>query len=225
MRILYLSSKKNWGGVTNWMNRTAVGLDHRGHMVWVIAHPEGRFIKSVDPSPRIVSKRMGMDYNPWSILFLRRFIIKNRIELIVTNIEKEIMAGGIASRMCRIPNVRRVGREDDFNEKFRVKWHHRLLVDRSIVPCNLIRDNALKRASWLDGSTFTTIYNGRNVKQFSTWPDSTTKKNMGFVGTDFVIGATSQLSTGEKRRSSHSHICTFGPKGFTLLSCDYRRRT
>jgi len=194
MRILYLSSKKNWGGVTNWMNRTALGLERKGHQVWIMAHPRGRFVKSASRKLRIVPRKLGMDYNPYMVLLIWRFVFQNRIDLMVTNIEKEVIVGGLASRLSRIPNIRRVGREDDFNEKWRVKWHHRLLVDRCITPCNLIRDNALKRASWLDGSKFTTIYNGRNVKEFSDRQVVQQKKAWGLAEKAFVIGATSQLS-------------------------------
>jgi glycosyltransferase involved in cell wall biosynthesis len=194
MRILYLSSKKNWGGVTNWMNQTALGLERRGHNVWVLAHPDGRFIKSASRKLKIVPKKLGMDYNPYMVLFIWRFVVENRIDLMVTNIEKEVMVGGMASRLCHIPNIRRVGREDDFNEKLRVKWHHRLFVDRCIVPCNLIRENALKRASWLDDSMFTTIYNGRNLSDVTKNQRCRQRKAWGFSEKDFVIGITAQLS-------------------------------
>jgi hypothetical protein len=46
MNILYVYSKKRWGGVSSWMNKTALGLERKGHNVWILAHPNGRFIKS-----------------------------------------------------------------------------------------------------------------------------------------------------------------------------------
>ena len=75
-----------------------------------------------------------MDYNPAAILFLMRLIRTRDIQLIVTNIEREVITGGIAARLTNIPNIRRVGREDDFNEKLKVKWHHRLLVGQGTRP-------------------------------------------------------------------------------------------
>ena len=194
MNLLYISSKKNWGGVTNWMSRTALGLEQKGHAVWTLAHPAGRFAKSAPTRLKIIPKKLGMDYNPFMINFLRRFIQKNGIQLVLTNIEKEVVIGGAAARLCGIPNVRRVGREDDFNERFRVKWHHRLLVDRCIVPCNVIRENAMRRASWLDGSMFTTIYNGRNPVQYTEQEILTQRSRWGLSQKHVVIGVTTQLS-------------------------------
>jgi len=194
MNILYISSKKRWGGVSSWMHRTALGLERKGHSVWILAHPNGRFIKSASRGLKLLPKKMGMDYNPVMIYFLVRFIKKNRIDLVVTNIEKEVIAGGIAARICGIPNIRRVGREDDFSERFKVKWHHRLLVDQCISPCDLVRENAMKRARWLNGSQFTTIYNGRNCQSFSADEIKDRRNKWGLSDKDFIIGTTSQLS-------------------------------
>jgi glycosyltransferase involved in cell wall biosynthesis len=193
MNILYVSSKKRWGGVSSWMNKTALALENRGHRVVVVAHPEGRFA-TVAGGLQVIPRKLGMDYNPLAILFLARLIQRLHIQLVVTNIEKEVIAGGIAARMTRIPNVRRVGREDDFNEKLKVKWHHRLLVDRCIVPCDRVRENAMKRAGWLDAAQFTTIYNGKNARDFSKKDRLHRRRRWGVAEEDFVVGVTSQLS-------------------------------
>jgi glycosyltransferase involved in cell wall biosynthesis len=195
MNILYISSKKRWGGVSSWMNKSALGLERKGHNVWILAHPNGRFVKSASSKLKILPKKLGMDYNPLIIYFLIRFIKKNQIDLVITNIEKEVIIGGIVTRICGVPNIRRVGREDDFNERLKVKWHHRLLVDQCIVPCDLVRENATKRAKWLDGSKFTTIYNGENCKRFSVDEIRNQRKKWGLSNKDFIIGVTSQLSS------------------------------
>ena len=177
------------------MTKTARGLGKKGHKVFILAHPRGRFAASVSEDIRVIRGKLGSDYNPLAVLFLLRIIEHHNIHLVVTNIEKEVIAGGIAARLKKIPNIRRVGREDDFNEKLKVKWHHRLLVDRCIVPCNLVRDNAMKRAGWLRASEFTTIYNGKNIREFSQEDIIHQREKWGLTIHDFVIGVTSQLST------------------------------
>ena len=194
MNILYISSKKQWGGVSSWMNKTALGLKRKGHNVWILAHPKGRFIHSASKGLKLFPKKLGMDYNPATFFFLVRFIKNNHIDLIITNIEKEVIIGGIAARICGIPNIRRVGNEGDFNERLKVKWHHRLFVDQCIVPCDFVRDNAIKRASWLNGSQFATIYNGSNYKRFSAAEIREQRKQWGLSDKDFIIGVTSRLA-------------------------------
>jgi|GEM_PF-127818 len=194
MRLLYISSKKRWGGVSSWMRQTAIGLEKKGHRVWVLSHPHGRFHEVASDAVPCIPKKLGMDYNPLSIYFIVRLIKNHHIDLVVTNIEKEVIAGGMAARLCGIPNIRRVGREDDFNERFQVKWRHRLLVNRCIAPCNLVRENAVKRARWLNSAQFTIIYNGRNCKHFSTEDIKEQRERWGFTDKECIIGVTSQLS-------------------------------
>jgi glycosyltransferase involved in cell wall biosynthesis len=194
MNILYISSKKRWGGVSSWMEKTARGLAKRGHRVWILAHPEGRFYRSAASDLQLLPFKLGMDYNPLSILFVVWQIKTKGIDLTVTNIEKEVICGGIAARLGRIPNIRRVGREDDFNTKFKVKLHHRLLVDRCIVPCDWVRDHAVQRAPWLDAGQFVTIYNGQNDCHFEEDEIRHQRRLWGVTGENLIIGTTAQLS-------------------------------
>ncbi|NNG00675.1 MAG: glycosyltransferase family 4 protein [Desulfobacteraceae bacterium] len=194
LNILYISSKKKWGGVSSWMLRTAMRLEERGHCVWILAHPRGRFAADNLDYPHLVKRKLGMDYNPSTVAYLVYFIKKNRIDVVVTNIEKEVIAGGCAARICGIPNIRRVGREDDFNRKWKVKWRHRLLVDQCITPCDLIRDNAVKRAPWLDPHKFVTIHNGKNQCHFDASLILLQRRKWGVSENALVIGVTSQLS-------------------------------
>ena len=176
------------------MRRTAIALEGRGHKIYILAHPSGRFIANTRGQQGVMPFKLGMDYNPRAIWFLFRFLKVNQIQAVVTNIEKEVIAGGIAARLVGIPNIRRVGREDDFNKKWKVKWHHQHLVDSCIVPCNLVRDNAVKRAPWLEKSQFTTIYNGKNPENFSREDIAQQRREWGLPDDSLVIGITTQLS-------------------------------
>jgi len=176
------------------MVKTARGLEKKGHFVHILAHPNGRFAKSNPDGVRMIKKKLGMDYNPFMIYYLSGFIKRNRIDLVVTNIEKEVIIGGLAARICNVPNIKRVGREDDFNKKLKVKWHHQLFVNECITPCDYVRDQSLMRAPYLDPEQFTTIYNGKNPVQFSRDRITWQKKEWGLLPDDFVLGVTSQIT-------------------------------
>ena len=177
------------------MEKTALGLMRRGHQVWIVAHPDGRFFKSAHRDLNVLPYKLGMDYNPISILYLLHQIKIKKIDILVTNIEKEIAIGGLAARLAHIPNIRRVGREDDFNRRWRVQWHHRLFVDHCIVPCNQVLENALQLAPWLDRSRFVTIYNGRNPRTFTSEEIREQRAQWGISPSDLIVGNTSQLSS------------------------------
>jgi len=175
------------------MQKTAAGLERRGHHVWIVTHPDCRFTRSTESRLKLIPKRLGMDFNPLAIGFLIRLIRKNRIDLVVTNIQKELIAGGIAARLCGIPNVRRIGNELDLNSKYR--WRQRMFVDHSIVPCDAVLTRAMKKAKWLDPSAFSTIYNGRNVATYPVNEIEDQRRAWGLSTNDFIIGSTSQLTT------------------------------
>lgn len=192
MNILYVSSKKGWGGVVSWMHRTALGLEARGHRVWIVSHPDSRFTVSAPRGIRIIPKRLGMDYNPFMILYLVRLIKRNLIDLVVTNIQKEITIGGSAARLAGIPSIRRIGNENDINPRFR--WRQKHLVDHTIAPSVSVLDEAKKKVTWLDPARYTVIYNGRNPAAYSTEEIARQRRRWGLSEKDFIIGSTTQLA-------------------------------
>ncbi len=179
------------------MEKTALGLKQRGHRVWIVAHPNGRFLGSAHRELNLLPHKLGMDYNPVSVLYLCYLIREKKIDMVVTNIEKEVAIGGLAARLARIPNIRRVGNEDDFTPRWKVKWHHRLFVDHCIVPCNHILKSAMKRAPWLNPNQFITIYNGRNYQAFTEEQIKHQRHAWGVDADTCVIGSTSRLSSGK----------------------------
>lgn len=194
MNILYVSSKKSWGGVVNWMVKTATALEKRGHNVFIISHPNSRLTKKTNPELKIIGKKLGPLFNPVMIFYIVKFIKKHKIDLLVTNIDKEVAIGGIAAKICGIPNIRRVGREDDLSDELRLKWDHKLLVTKCIVPCDFISNKVTEQYSWLNKCDFKTIYNGKNIPIISESEKIELKKKLNISENDRVIGITCQLT-------------------------------
>jgi glycosyltransferase involved in cell wall biosynthesis len=192
MDILYVSAKRGWGGVMTWMLRTAVGLEARGHRVWIVSHPRSPFTHAASSRVRIIPKRLGMDANPLAIAYLAALIKSRGISVVVTNIQKEVVIGGLAARLCGIPNVRRVGSERDLNP--RVRWRQEHLVDHTIVPCDAVLENARKISPWLDPDRFTTIYNGRDPVTYRPEEIAEQRSAWGLSADHLVIGTTAQLT-------------------------------
>jgi glycosyltransferase involved in cell wall biosynthesis len=194
MNILYISSKKRWGGVVSWMVKTARGLRAKGHKVFVLSHPDSKLNKTIPDEEFLIEKRLGPTFNPLMIIYLCSLIRKNKIDLVVTNIDKEIGIGGIAARLCGIPNIRRIGREDDFNSRLRTRFTHKLLVRNCIVPCTNITDQLISNYSWLNRDQFTTIYNGRNLLEADQGKIERQKSEWGILKGEKMIGITCQLT-------------------------------
>ncbi|HXK49601.1 MAG TPA: glycosyltransferase family 4 protein [Clostridiales bacterium] len=194
MNILYISSKKRWGGVVSWMVKTSSGLSARGHKVTILSHPRSKLNKSFNENIKLIPKKLGSTFNPVSIVYIARLIKRENIDIVVTNIDKEIGIGGIAAKLCGTPNIRRVGREDDFNSRLRTKLTHKFLVTKCIVPCKYVIGASLKRAKWLKDEEFTVIHNGRNPYQADPDAAATLRSEWNVLPGEKIIGMTCQLT-------------------------------
>ncbi len=233
MNILYISSKKNWGGVASWMVKTAEGLQKKGHNVTILSSKNSKFNEEAPSNLNIIPFTFGFDYNPKAIIYIIYLIKKYKIDLIVTNIEKEIAVGGLAAKITNVPNIRRVGRHDDFNDnKKKIRFRHEHFVDYAIIPCKNLFYEAKEHSPWLKEEQFTVIYNGRNIKDF-TEEEILNERNKWKIDSDkIVIGVTSQLTKVkridilikayqkllENFENIHLVICGFGKEEDNLKS-------
>ncbi|MDR2034965.1 MAG: glycosyltransferase family 4 protein [Helicobacteraceae bacterium] len=199
MNILFVTSKKNWGGVTSWMVRTTNGLEARGHQVFIVAARRSLFMQKAPKNLRVFPWKFGFDYNPITIFYIIYLIKKLRVNIVITNIEKEIACGGVAAKLCKIPNIRRVGRHDDFNDaKAKIRFRHERLVTASIAPCDAIFNEAIEHSAWLKKYPITTIYNGKNRVDFSDDEIIRQRAQWNVDSQTIVIGITGRLEN-EKR--------------------------
>ena len=192
MKVLFISSKKGWGGVVTSMYRCALGLERRGHRIWILSHPDSLFNRSDPQGVTIIPRKLGMDFNPLMIGYLTAFMRHNSIDVILTNIKKEVVIGGIAARLCGIPNVRRIGSPDDLNDSTR--WYQSRLVDHSIVPSDMTLRQARDKVDWLDPDDFTTVHTGRNPVSFTPGELRGQRRRWGLSESDLIIGCTAQLA-------------------------------
>lgn len=189
MNILYYSTKKRWRGIVSWMKRTALGLEAKGHSVFILSHPACKIAN--DKELKVIPFKAGFDYNPITILRLVIFIKRNRIDLIVTNIKREVNQGGIAAKICRIPNIRRIGTEMDFDHsrmKKKLKY-----ITHVISPCNYMIEQSRKKHPHLMNLKMSCVYNGREPLEISEIEKTSIRKRFAEPG-DIIIGMNCQIS-------------------------------
>ena len=192
MNILYVSAKKGWGGVLTWVYRTAIGLEARGHKAWIISHPASPFTRVAPEGAKIIPMRLGMDFSPAAILYLVAFIKRRRVDVVVTNIQKEVLAGGLAARICGIPNVRMLGNEYDLND--RIRWRQQALVDHTLVPSDATLRAAASKLAWLDPTKFSTIYAGCDPVTYPEREIAELRGSWGIPAASLVFGITARLA-------------------------------
>jgi glycosyltransferase involved in cell wall biosynthesis len=192
MNILFVSSKVGWGGIMTFMIQSAEGLEQRNNKVWIISNPKSRLTKKNYPNLNIVEKSFGPDYNPILILWLAKFIKQNEIDVIISNIKKEVIVSGFAAKLTGIKHIRSLGSHEDLNP--RVKKYHDKLIHHSIIPCEYVFKKAAETEHWLDEKDFTVIYVGRNPIKFSVDEINKIRKLWGILDNEIVIGITAKLS-------------------------------
>lgn len=166
MRILFMNSIKahNWRGGEKWMTEAAAGLASRGHMVRLAVRPGSVIAKRAGARGiEVFPMSYGPDIDPYNALRLRRFIKKNRIELVCTNFDKELRIMALAGLFTARPVVvARKGLPYIFD-----KWHYRLTyarwVDHIVSPSKAIA-RKFRELPWLDGIGITAIPNGVAVE-------------------------------------------------------------
>lgn len=193
MNILYISNKKKWGGITSWMQKTALDLEKRGHNVWIVSHKKSYFTRHASDEINIIPKNLGMDFNPITILWLVHLIYKLNIDLIVTNISKEVIIGGIAAKITRITHIRRIGNEKDYNHHLMKRFNN--LIDYTIVPSDYVKNKVLNMHNFLKKDKIVKIHNGVTPNYPTLSDVAKLKRRYKIPLSSIIIGYTGKFSS------------------------------
>jgi glycosyltransferase involved in cell wall biosynthesis len=168
MRILFINSIQMFGGGEVWMLRTLRALQERGHQVWLSCRPETELAKRA-AAQGVPVKLLAFrgDFDPFTIARLARFMKQERIEVVLTNMDKELRSGGIAAKIAR---VRAVIPRRGIDYPLKNRWHYRfaynVLAARLIANSAATKQALLRNAPWLDPERIVVIYNGIDMQPF-----------------------------------------------------------
>jgi glycosyltransferase involved in cell wall biosynthesis len=194
VNILYLSNKRRWGGILSWMEKTALGLESKGHKVYILSNPKSIFMTHIDMNVNIRGLKFGFDYNPVTLLKVIYFIKKNKIDIVLSNIKKEVIIASLASKICGIPHVRRIGTEFDCDIKPIQRTYKRNLIHGTISPCDYMNRIISNKYSFIRKDQMYHVYNGRNTLSLSQEKIAKLKKHHEVNHNNIVIGTICQLS-------------------------------
>jgi len=106
MRILEIEYSKGWGGQEKRTQRLINYLDKK-YEVFFVAQPDSSIIKyKKDINAKIIPVKMGVIYNPFTILKLVLIVKKYNIDIISTHSGKDGWLGAIVGKITSIPVVR-----------------------------------------------------------------------------------------------------------------------
>jgi len=193
MRILFINSIQMFGGGEIWMLRALRALQERGHQVWLCCRPEAEVGK------RAVAQRIpvefvafGGDFDPRTIFKLARLMKREQIEIVLTNMDKELRLGGLAAKLAGVPVViPRRGIDYPLKNRWRYRWAYNVLATRILANSQATKHALLQNAPWLDAERIEVIYNGIDAEPFvqpsarnfrAEWRVKSGELVLGFVG-------------------------------------------
>lgn len=150
LRILYVNSTHRWGGVKTWCLRSALGLQKRGHEVWVAGRRGDPFLDACgEAGLSVLPLAFGMSWSPLLILRLLGLIRRLGIELTVCNTGRDLSTAGAASRLAGVPLVHRVGSGVDFRDSWIRRHSQAWLKPTLLAPAHVVKAELLANFPWL----------------------------------------------------------------------------
>lgn len=160
MNILFVNATRKWGGVKTWCIDMAESLRRQGHGTWIVGRP-GPFVEKAGllgiPA---AAHSFGVDFNPLSIAFFLRFLSRNRIDVVVCNISKELRTAGVAARLLGIPVVQHLGAPHDVVNRFKTRVTQRLVGAHLIACSRFVLERLTNAVPLFKECDFTAIHPG-----------------------------------------------------------------
>ncbi|HSP89017.1 MAG TPA: glycosyltransferase family 4 protein, partial [Ignavibacteriaceae bacterium] len=143
----------------------------------------------------VIPLRIGGDVNPITIFKLANIISKNKIDIILTNTDKELRLCGIASKISgRVKIVSRRGIDFPLKNKFHYRLTYNSLADIIVANSEATKKTLLIKAPWLNPDKIKVIYNGINVDDYDESKTKDLRTELGISLDIPLIGFVGRLS-------------------------------
>ncbi len=103
MNLMFLDSipEDVYGGLESWIGMVSAGLVRRGHKVLAVGRPGSEYLRRTSlASSEITTVGLNIsgDFNPVTVLAIRRLLDKHAIDAVLCNFNKDVRLGGMAAR-------------------------------------------------------------------------------------------------------------------------------
>jgi glycosyltransferase involved in cell wall biosynthesis len=194
MNILFINSTRTWGGGETWLLQVCEGLQRRGHRVVVACRADSDLHRRLEDSAFdfFPLKHWG-DFSPRSIAKLWKLIRQYEIDVICTNMEKELRLGGIAAQLAGVPIV--PSREVDVPIKStRInRYFYRRVASDVIVNSHATLNTLLNSAPWLDRERLHVVWKGIDSSAVTRGSLPSLRDRFHFSPKDCIIGFVGRL--------------------------------
>ncbi len=195
MRILFINSIQMFAGGEVWMLNTLRALQQRGHRVWLSCRPGAEVgDRAVEMGIPVKLIPFGSDFGLFNILRLWFFMRRHRIDVVLTNMDKELRIGGVAARLANVPAIiPRRGIDYPLKDRWRYRFAYNILATNIIANSQATKRTLLRRAPWLNPDRVEVIYNGIDPSRFNTPTGRDLRREWGIDDATPLLGFVGQL--------------------------------
>ena len=144
MRIAFVNATRKWGGVKTWLLDSAEGLLKRGHTIRIYGRQD-TFIELARQRVGHGEKiSFGPDLNPKAIATFYKAFRNDRIDVVFTNVEKDLATAGVAARMLNIPVIQQIGLPEDIPYRIKTTLLHKWIRPKFLCSCRYIEEGFLR---------------------------------------------------------------------------------
>lgn len=205
MRIAISNARVAFAGGETWSLTAFSGLARRGHDVFLFCDPRSVLRRRGEAvaGGAVVPLRIRGDADAAAAARAVLLFRRHRIEIVCTNLKREIPVLGLAARLAGIPMVRRRGSDRAFRDSWRNRAAMRSLVAGLIVNSETTRRTVLGANRWIPEDRVTRIDNGI-PETFRPDPEARARVRaaLGFAPDQPVVGIVGVPS----RRKGHGTL-------------------
>ncbi len=166
LNILFINSisAQKYGGGEKWMLTAAKGLSERKHNVFIASKKNSILLnKAKQKSIKTVAFNIRSDFSPCNLYLISRFLKKNKIDVLICNLNKDVRVAGLAAKLVKTPLV--IARHGMLlcGKKLKHKITLLNLVDTILTNSQSVK-NIYKTYGWFQNEYIKVIYNGIQVK-------------------------------------------------------------
>jgi glycosyltransferase involved in cell wall biosynthesis len=155
MNILFMNSARTWGGTEKWTRMAAEAIA-KHHKTFLVYRRESVGKRFSIPKFRLPCLS---HIDLYTLIRLVQIIRKENIEVIIPTKRKDYVMAGLASRICGIKNILRLGIVRPLNIPIIHKLIYHTLADGIIVNAEKIKTTLLE-TSFMQHQKIRVIYNG-----------------------------------------------------------------
>ena len=219
MRLLFINSIQMFGGGEIWLLTMMRQLKKRGHTVHLLCRPKVPLEdKASEQGFSVHTIGMRGDFDPIVIWRTWRLLRRLKIQVVCTNMDKELRFGGLAAKLA---GVKAVIPRRGIDYPLKNSWAYRFSYDKMasgiIANSQSTKKSLLRNCPWLNPDKIRVIYNGVDPNRFVTVASPLTRSRFDIKKNIFLIGFVGQL---DPRKGVDTLI-----RSYTRFSLDHKEST